>query len=677
MKSRPYRKKTPLIQLGAAIVALGTAQADVFTVTNANDNGPGSLRENLILAQSDSDHTILFNQSLNGETIKLTTGNLSTVRDPGTVLTIDASNLENGLTVDANNATRHLVQIGANARLDITGIAFIFGRGPDGGGNDGGSINASGSLLVLTDCHFTDNRSGDGLNFHPAGGNGGAVYSAGSVSLNRCQFERNRAGDGFASLDSEGGRGGDGGAVFAELTGEGGETTFVENRAGDGGSSEAADENAGRGGNGGALHFSVNSFFGIFDTEFIGNKAGDGGSHTGDELGGTGGAGGAIFLEKGIPITKVAFIGNSAGQGGSSNTGQNGGGGRGGAIVHFGGYLRLQSAVLHQNQAGDAGQGVGAMDGIPGDGGAVFSIPVVDGSLSLTNCIVSENRGKAILLFGGEGDINSSTIVGNTDQDVDDPALFVTGGATLTLRNSILGGNTAGPNGDVRNMRPFVGAVILEEGTNFDGLTVPVDLTADPLGADAARFGVPLPGQSAIIDRISLPDAFVTFEDIRGARRPFGGLADLGAVEAEYRPDQLVGKILDPNAMLGDDIYTVSGNEQEIKVRQKDRQKKSTFISVRNDGDIDNLTLRGKTKQRGLKVKVFRLTGGLENATAAVALIGHTTANVRHNETVLYRVVTKKKGKDRRVKRNLSFDLTSSSPGVALDRSQIRVIARQ
>lgn len=674
-KRKPERSIAMLLM--GAVLTTASAQADVFTVTNTNDSGPGSLRENLVLASSDADHTILFDASLDGETITLTTGNLVTVRDPNTVLNIDASNLENGITIDADNASRHLVQIGDAARINITGMTFINGRGPDGGGNDGGSMNFAESIVTLVDCRFADNRAGDGSEINSGGGDGGAVYTKGSLFFSQSEFENNRAGDGYDSPDSEGGDGGDGGAIFALFACEGGASTFSDNRAGDGGSSATDGENAGAGGSGGAVYFNESSFFGIGQAVFSGNEAGNGGAHSGDGLGGSGGQGGALYIGNGVSLFQLKFVGNRAGHGGMSQSGRNGSGGHGGAIVHYGGNLIIQSAIFHQNQAGVPGLGFAGDPGTLSDGGAIFSLPIPAGQLALTNCIVSGNRETAIYLFGGDGVIQSSTIVGNFDPNQNDSAIVVGGDAELTIRNSILGGNTNGLNREISHREAFGEAEIILVGENFETDDVPVDLTPDPVGPDEHLFGVPLPGETEILDRLTMTDDTIPFQDIREGNRPFGLLADLGAVEAVYRPDQLIGKRNNEATMRGNDLFSVSGSGQRITVRPKGRRKKSAYLKVTNDGDLDDLTLRGKIKKRNLRVKVHRVTGRRANLTAAIAGSGHTAADIRNGEGETYRVRVKRTGRKSRVRKNLRFDLTSSSAHVGRDRSRLRVIAKK
>jgi hypothetical protein len=107
----------------------------MLTVLNANDGGSGSLRATIVAA-ADGD-TIVFDPSLAGATIHLTSGEL--VLDKG--LTIDASGV-GGVTVDAGGASRvfHITTAGVSDTL--TDLTISGGLAPIGGGilNEGGLL---------------------------------------------------------------------------------------------------------------------------------------------------------------------------------------------------------------------------------------------------------------------------------------------------------------------------------------------------------------------------------------------------------------------------------------------------------------------------------------------------------------------------------------------------------
>lgn len=72
--------------LAQRTTAKGNGPANVITVTNTNDSGPGSLRQ--ALADANDGDTINFDPALNGQTILLTTAELAiaknvTISGPG------------------------------------------------------------------------------------------------------------------------------------------------------------------------------------------------------------------------------------------------------------------------------------------------------------------------------------------------------------------------------------------------------------------------------------------------------------------------------------------------------------------------------------------------------------------------------------------------------------------
>src|SRR5438045_2721187 len=69
-------------------------------VVNANDSGPGSLRD--AIANAAATDFISFEQSLSGQTITLTTGEIAVNKN----LTIDGSGLSRGLQISGNNNSR-------------------------------------------------------------------------------------------------------------------------------------------------------------------------------------------------------------------------------------------------------------------------------------------------------------------------------------------------------------------------------------------------------------------------------------------------------------------------------------------------------------------------------------------------------------------------------------------
>ena len=90
---------------------LSNAQAANQIVSNLNDSGSGSLRQ--AVSDAVGGDTITFNPGLNGQTITL--GGSEILIDKA--ITIDASDLPDGLTVDANEGSRVFQ---TTSRIDIS-----------------------------------------------------------------------------------------------------------------------------------------------------------------------------------------------------------------------------------------------------------------------------------------------------------------------------------------------------------------------------------------------------------------------------------------------------------------------------------------------------------------------------------------------------------------------------
>jgi hypothetical protein len=192
---------TPAIGLINALAG-GAAAPYHQVVLNTNDSGPGSLRQAISNAVAGA--YITFSNSLAGATILLTSGQL-TIRSN---LTIDASALPGGLTINGNHASRIFqISSGVTGRmlaLTLTnaystgsgGAIFNNGAlsladctlaGNTGSSSDGGAIASLGPL-TLTGCTFSGN----------GGGYGGAVYNQGmACAMQNCTFAGNTATLGF------------------------------------------------------------------------------------------------------------------------------------------------------------------------------------------------------------------------------------------------------------------------------------------------------------------------------------------------------------------------------------------------------------------------------------------------------------------------------------------------
>ncbi len=187
--------KTLTLSMLIVIGSMAGAAAATFVVKNANDSGPGSLRQAVLDANAASTaDTIVFDASFNvPRTIKLTTE----IRISDNFNTIDKLTITgpgaNLLTVSGNNATR----ISYTIQDDTTSISGMTLRG--GAGDVGGAIY-NGGTLILRNIVFTNNTST----------NGGAIFSArnvtktsGVLNIVGCVFKNNTATG--ANINGDGG----------------------------------------------------------------------------------------------------------------------------------------------------------------------------------------------------------------------------------------------------------------------------------------------------------------------------------------------------------------------------------------------------------------------------------------------------------------------------------------
>jgi hypothetical protein len=121
-----------------------------LTVTNTNDNGPGSLRYEI--GQANSGDTINFANSLTGQTITLTSGELQIAQN----LTIAGS----GETINGNHASRDLEV--DSATVAISGLTFANGKDDGDVTFGGGGILNWGGTLTVSNCVFANNSANFG-----------------------------------------------------------------------------------------------------------------------------------------------------------------------------------------------------------------------------------------------------------------------------------------------------------------------------------------------------------------------------------------------------------------------------------------------------------------------------------------------------------------------------------
>lgn len=149
-------------------LAFKTARLPIIVVTNGADSGPGSLRQAIL--DSVSGDTILFDASLSGTSILLTSGHLLLTN----ILTIDASTLSGGIQLNGNSASR-IFQVASGATVVLNALTLTNGSVVGNGGGFGGGINiVSGGSLTLNNSTITGCQ----------GNYGGGIFNGAALTVN-------------------------------------------------------------------------------------------------------------------------------------------------------------------------------------------------------------------------------------------------------------------------------------------------------------------------------------------------------------------------------------------------------------------------------------------------------------------------------------------------------------
>ncbi len=168
----------------------GRCVPSTLTVTNNLDSGAGSLRADIAAAKSGD--TIVFAPSLVGQTITLTSGELSIT----TGVTIEGPAADQ-LTVSGNNQFQ-VFEVNANQPVVLSGMTIsnamevsiynhsaLMVNGCTISNSVHGINNLPSGTLTMSQCTVSGNN---------AGGNfGGGIFSSGTLNLTDCTLANNRA----------------------------------------------------------------------------------------------------------------------------------------------------------------------------------------------------------------------------------------------------------------------------------------------------------------------------------------------------------------------------------------------------------------------------------------------------------------------------------------------------
>jgi hypothetical protein len=542
----------------AAIATPRLATAADCTVINSDDTGTGSLRDCIDNVATDDGDVVTIDPSVTTP-IGLTSGTLDidagiTIQGAGAAVSvIDGSG--NGdarmfhiddsspsITVNISGLTLQgatLSEVGAAMYLDEATVnlrdCIVQGNTSNSASADGGAIYVDDQgILTVNNCEFINNQVHDG-------GDGGAIFSNGSLFIDNSAFSTNT---------TEVGAVGSGGAIYLE----GGvafirNTTFTGNTADESGgavyhisgndltivNSTFGDNSSGNS-RGGAVYHSSGRLF-LSNSDFTNNDA-------------LLAAAGAVQISDFAQIENCFFDGN---------TGFNDDGG----AIHNDGEMILRNSTFTNNSVSE------------GEGGAIY----VDTEAFIENCTIADNQASDTggSAHGGGISVNSeSTIINttifNNQAENDGGGLYINdtvfvnnltvannvaggeGGGifnndTLTFSNSIISGNTdTGGAPDCLNASTMLssGPNLIQDqtGCDIDGDPSQI-INDDPLLASAlADNGGPGIGRDGANPTLTLAleDGSPALEagdnvscaatDQRGTSRPQGTDCDLGAYEA-------------------------------------------------------------------------------------------------------------------------------------------------
>ena len=330
-----------------------------------------------------------------------------------------------------------------NVTTSFSGLTITNGKtasgtdaptNPQAGGSGGGILGAG--TMTLTDVVITGNTTGNGGSATNAGstfgapaGFGGGISFNGTLTLTNVTVSNNTTGNGGnGGFGHTGGRGG-GLAVSGTITMT--HCSVTGNNGGTGGVGSNAGASGGNGGDGAGI-FADTGTFTFNDVKVIGNHSGNGNGESGG-----GGIGGGIFVSGNASIINSTISNNTTGNAAPGVAGQ---GGFGGGIFN-GGVLTVTGSTISGNSAGNS-----PPEGEGGNGGGLYN----GATMTLVNTTISGNstpeNGSAIFYGGTLTLINVTVINNRSDNDGDGSA----GGAIFTFstsflaKNSIIAGNVKG-----------------------------------------------------------------------------------------------------------------------------------------------------------------------------------------------------------------------------------------
>ena len=486
----------------------------IFSVTNAADSGPGSLRQALQDAGQIANSTIVVDPSvtsispqsalpvLNSALTLVTSARLTidlrAITGQGPLTLQGSGNLVLNATVSGSNLP------GANAlAINPAGGPMMVSLGA--GSAVAGAVGALGSAgLMPTPIPMPAGADGAAGKYASSGGRGGAGVAGTGFILNNA----GNVTGGIGGAGGTGGVGAQGGTGMQGLNGVSGSAgascyNFYCNNAnsvGGAGSTGGAGTTGGKGGAGASGAAGAAGGNGISGANFTLNNSGTitggaGGSGGAGGAGGVGGAGGnggrgGQGGNGGYDYWSMGGAGGTGGNGGAGGAGGAGGvggnggaGGMGGAGVagdHF--VLRNTGTITGGNGAAGGAAGLGGAGGLSGPGGAGGS----GGSMTFPPFIFSQNG-----VAGSPGAVGNTGAAGAAGSGGQGGAgVSATGNATVSNAGTISGGLAnagAGARADAIQFSNGGNKLVLEAGSVIIGNVA--SLSGSVNGGDTLALG--------------------------------------------------------------------------------------------------------------------------------------------------------------------------------------------
>jgi len=155
------------------------------------------------------------------------------------------------------------------------------------------------------------------------------------------------------------------------------------------------------------------------------------------------------------------------------------------------------------------------------------------------------------------------------------------------------------------------------------------------------------------------------------------GSFQINASPIVYQPDLSIGESNRPGKARKNNKYNTTGAGQKLVVKLEGRRKERAFLFVQNDAnDIDSISLRSnRPRKKRYRYRIFRLTGGRQNITAAVkSSAGFAFPDLAPGERITCRIVLK--GKNKRGNHTIRYIGSSAKDGTKLDVNRLKVRTR-